>query len=525
MTKVQWEQRRMALRRQILTAAGLEPLAERRTKPRAEIFGKKAYNGFTVEKVLIETAPNYWLGASLFRPVAGGGKRPAIVSPHGHWRNGRAEQTADGNIPARAVMLARMGFVVLNYDMVGYNDTKQTPHAFGDPKEQLWNWGPMGLQLWNSIRAVDFLQSLPDVDPAKIGATGASGGATQTFLLTAVDDRIRWSAPVNMISGIMQGGSPCENGPGLRVDTFNVEIAATMAPRPMLMVAATGDWTKNTPKQEYPAMKRMYGLFDREALVESVQVNAPHNYNQTSREAVYDFFARRALGLEKGPKESDIPVFEKADLLSLEGRELPAGALDYAGVFKQFREGLPKVASRERLRSALLAEWPAKVEAEEAGGAFALSREGRGDRVTGRIIGGSGPAVVAVHPGGVAAAEADPEVKKLAAAGRKVILLEPFRAAPVPDKTKYFLTFQRSEAANRAQDILTVLRWQPGAEVLGLGDGAVWAAVAGAIAPKPPKMLGSVGSFSGTDEDWLRVFAAPGIQWAGGWRAVQALLK
>jgi hypothetical protein len=75
-------------------------------------------------------------------------------------------------------MLARMGFVVLNYDMVGYNDTKQTPHAFGEP---LWNWGPLGLQLWNSIRAVDYLVSLEDVDGGGLGRRGRRAGGRRRF--------------------------------------------------------------------------------------------------------------------------------------------------------------------------------------------------------------------------------------------------------------------------------------------------------------------------------------------------------
>ena len=516
-SRAQWEVRRQALRTQILTAAGLDPLPAKRAIPRAEIFGRKAYNGFTVEKVLIETAPNYWLGANLYRPITPG-RLPAILSPHGHWKDGRAEQTETGNIPARAVMLARMGFVVLNYDMVGYNDTKQTPHVFGDAREQLWNWGPLGLQLWNSIRATDFIQSLPDVDPARLGATGASGGATQTFLLTAVDDRIRWSAPVNMISGIMQGGSPCENAPGLRVETFNVEIGALMAPRPMLMVAATGDWTKNTPRQEFPAIKKIYALYDKEPLLESVQIDAPHNYNQASREAVYDFFARRVLGQEKGPKESDIPVFSKSDLLALDGRELPAGALNYAQVYEQYKRSLPHKPTRERLLAALHAEWPAKVESEETATAFALTREGRSDRVVGRLIAGRGAPVVVVHPKGTEAASTDATVKELIAKGRRVVLLEPYKAPPVSDKVRYYLTFQRSEAAERAQDILTVLRWldQKGekAELLGLEEAAVWTKVAGAMAPKAPKQLGSPAPLPQTDDEWLKSFPAPGIRWA-----------
>ena len=509
----QWEIRRKELQKQILTAAGLDPLPVKRAAPRAEIFGKTAHNGFTVEKVLIETAPNYWLGANLYRPLTPG-RHPAILSPHGHWKDGRAEQTQEANVPARAVMLARMGFVVLTYDMVGYNDTKQTSHGFGNETEQLWNWGPLGLQLWNSIRAVDFLQSQPDVDPARLGATGASGGATQTLLLTAVDDRIKWSAPVNMISGIMQGGSPCENAPGLRIGTFNVEIGSMSAPRPMLMVAATGDWTRNTPAEEYPAIKKIYSLYGKESAVEMVQFDAPHNYNQASREAVYDFFARKALGLPSGPKESDIPVFPKADLMSLEGRELPAGALTGAQVFAQFKANLTKGSTRERLLQTLHNEWPAQVEAEETATTFALTRVGRADRVEGRQFAGKGRTVIAIHPKGIRAAETDPKVMELIAKGRPVILLEPYKAPRMLLKPRHYLTFQRSEAAERTQDILTVLRWrdQKGEkpELLGLEEAGVWTKIAAAMTPKGTKPKG----LPATDEEWLKVFNAPGIRWA-----------
>src|SRR5438552_18547459 len=115
--------------------------------------------------------------------------------------------------------------------MAGYDDTMQTPREFGGPREQLWSFGSLGLQLWNSIRALDFLQSLPDVDPERIAMTGESGGCTQTFLLTAVDYRVTISVPVNMISGIMQGGGIGENAEGLRFETFNVEFWAMMNPR------------------------------------------------------------------------------------------------------------------------------------------------------------------------------------------------------------------------------------------------------------------------------------------------------
>ena len=119
--------------------------------------------------------------------------------------------------------------------MAGYNDTNQISHkGFGRSREEeLYGIGVMGLQLWNSIRGVDFLESLPDVDSKRIGCTGASGGGTQTFMLTAVDDRIKVSAPVNMVSAHMQGGCNCENQSHLRLDINNIEIAALMLVTPV----------------------------------------------------------------------------------------------------------------------------------------------------------------------------------------------------------------------------------------------------------------------------------------------------
>src|SRR4029078_9808324 len=154
-------------------------------------------------------------------------KSPGVLCPHGHWPHGRLEQSELGNIPARCIMLARMGCTVFAYDMVGYNDSKrQIDHRINTPALDLWGITSLHLQTWDSIRAIDFLQSLPEVDPNRIGVTGASGGGTQTFILTAVDDRVSVACPVNMISHSMQGGCVCENAPCLRIDTNNMEIGA-----------------------------------------------------------------------------------------------------------------------------------------------------------------------------------------------------------------------------------------------------------------------------------------------------------
>src|SRR5215510_9433561 len=325
-TLAEWQERREHLRKQVLSAAGLLPMLPKNDL-HPQIFGRIENRTYSVEKVLLETMPGYYLGGNLYRPLkpAPDGGFPAIASPHGHWVYGRLEHTDAASIPARCINFAQQGYVAFCYDMVGYNDTIQTPHDFATKRDEFWDFGPLSLQLWNSIRVVDFLQSLPGVNPAKIAATGASGGGTQTFLLAAVDDRVQFDAPVNMISTIMQGGSPCENAPNLRLDTFNVELGAIMAPRPMLMVAATGDWTRSTPREEFPAVHAIYELYDKAANVEMMHQDAPHNYNQAAREAVYRFFGKHVLGETDAAKfkERGIRVEKLQDMLALHNRKLP----------------------------------------------------------------------------------------------------------------------------------------------------------------------------------------------------------
>ena len=205
--------------------------------------------------------------------------------------------------PGRAINLARQGFVVFTYDMIGYNDSRQLPHTFGGQRESLWGLSLAGLQLWNSIRALDFLETLPlRATATRIGATGASGGGTQTFLLAAVDDRVTVAAPVNMISLHMQGGCLCENLPGLRLDTNNVEIAATIAPRPLLMVSATGDWThEHAGARVSRRCGSIYALFGaRGSRARACGSRRRTTTTATAREAMYAWMAR---WLQKAPAD------------------------------------------------------------------------------------------------------------------------------------------------------------------------------------------------------------------------------
>jgi dienelactone hydrolase len=541
-SRKQWEDRRTSLRQQILSAAGLLPMPLK-TPLRPKIVRRLAYRDYSVETVLIETLPGYYLGGNLYRPAGKTAPAPAVLLPHGHWKRGRLEDQPSYSVPALGINLARQGYVVFAYDMVGFNDTQQTSHSFGGWLEDLWSFHPMGLQLWNSIRALDYLQSLPDVDARRIAATGASGGGTQTFLLAAVDERVRYVAPVNMVSAHMQGGDPCEEAPNLRLDTFNVEIAAMIAPRPMLLVSSTHDWTSRTPIEEFPAIRHIYELYGVADKVQNAHIDAEHNYNRQSRESVYRFLAKSMRGAHPPSSLADVEVSlpEDEDLLAfpkLGARDLEG----YADVFQmwkitatlQSQSNADPAAQREALRYALAAEWPSPPEAVLDGNRIVLGRIGKGDRVEGYWRPGKGAPVLVVHPGGSNAALRTDVVEKLLQSGRPVLIVEPFvsNAARVRKQRfdDYFLSYNQTDSAERVQDILTGLAFlkdQSGGrpELIGLGDGGIWCVFAAAVAPVAIDVIADLNGFGGSDEDFRNRFFVPGIQRAGGLSAALKLVN
>jgi len=527
-TLSEWEAHKAHLRHQILVAAGLYPLPVK-APLNAQISGRIERAGYTIEKVVVETWPGYYLGGNLYRPAHPNGKVPAVLTPHGHWTYGRLENSENFSGPALGINLARQGYVAFAYDMTGYNDTMQTAHRFGTRTDQLWSFGPLALQLWNSTRALDFVESLPEVDRARLAVTGASGGGTQTMLLAAVDDRVSVDAPVNMVSFIMQGGCQCENAPGLRIGTSNVEIAAMMAPRPMLLVSATGDWTKNVPREEYPAIRSIYELYGHADKLAVVQYPAPHNFNRQSRESVYAFLNKHLLGGD-GQKKPEPAVTPEPllDMLVWQGRSLPANALNQQQIFEQWKAGARKrmaaLDASER-RQAMLdifhAEWPANVLGQRNGEAIVLSRPGRGDRVPGIWMDGNGPATLVVHPEGSDAALRDARVAELRQAGRAMLLIDVFQTGRAKVernlKGKFILTFNPSDDAYRVQDILTALEFLNNQHagtpsLLALGKAGAWARYAKAMAPVEVALTAEPGSCPVSDEDFLRNLFVPGVQ-------------
>ncbi len=293
-TAYDWKKRSELLKAQILKGAGLEKFPEK--CPLNPIIGDtRIYDGYQVQNVAFESLPGVFVTGSLYTPLNARENLPGILNTHGHWAElddyGRYRPDAQKRFAA----MARMGAMVFAYDMVGYGQLAQEygwVHKHPDA---------LKLQLWNSIRSVDFLLSM-GADANRIAITGASGGGTQAFLLTAVDDRIAVSVPVVQVSAHFFGGCVCESGmPVHKAENFqtnNVEIAACAAPRPMMLVSDGDDWTKNTPNVEFPHVQYIYGLFNKPELIEYVHLpDDKHGYDYNKRAAVYPFLAKH-LGLD-----------------------------------------------------------------------------------------------------------------------------------------------------------------------------------------------------------------------------------
>jgi len=348
----EWEPRRDFVRRQLVISQGLWPMPTK-TPLNAVIHGKIDQGDYTVEKVYFESAPGFFVTGNLYRPKNISGKVPAVVFPHGHWVDARFlnqsdkyvreeiatgqerfEQGGKSRFQSMCVQLARMGCVVWQIDALSDSDSKQfSPeviHKFAKQRPEMnrtEGWGlyspqaeanlqsVMGLQTLNSIRSIDFLLTLPEVDPTRLAVTGSSGGGTQTMLLAASDPRLALSYPVVMVSTAMQGGCSCENATLLRVNSGNVEIAALFAPKPQGMNTAN-DWTKEMATKGFPDLQKLYGLYGKKDFVTLQRgEHFPHNYNAVTRMGFYEVLNRHfKLGQPSPIVEKDYAPLPKERL-------------------------------------------------------------------------------------------------------------------------------------------------------------------------------------------------------------------
>lgn len=292
----EWEKRASKIREHIIKGAELENIpTEYREAPFNTIISeKKIMNGYSVQNIAIDGMPGHKITGNLYMPTELKDKNPVVVSPHGHWfapdNYGRFRPDAQKRFAA----FAKMGAIVFAYDMIGFGES--TSYSHKNPKA-------VQIQIFNSMRVLDYLLSLDYADKNNVAVTGASGGGTQTFLLSALDDRVKVSIPVVMVSAHFFGGCNCESGMPIHkaenYETNNVEIAALFAPKPMLLISDGADWTKNTPKVEYPYIKNIYSFFGAENNVENAHfADEVHDYGPSKRKAAYKFLAKHIDGMD-----------------------------------------------------------------------------------------------------------------------------------------------------------------------------------------------------------------------------------
>lgn len=568
----QWQSHADSVRQRILVGCGLDPMP-RKTPLKARVFGKIDRGDYTVEKVHFQSYPGFYVVGNLYRPKGKAGRIPAVICPHGHGAGGRLELSDDYCQPARAIGIARLGMIAFSYSMIGYNENTHIQHRFTpSPRQEMWAIGPGALQLWNSIRAVDFVTSLPDVDPDRIGCTGESGGGTQTFILSAVDPRIKVSAPVCMISAVMQGGCVCENGPLWRIDSNSVEIGALMAPRPMIMIAATGDWTKETMEHEYPFTRSIYCLYGAESNVKAWLQDAGHNYNTKSREHVYPWLQRFLLGdknagdvtsekpvdigsiddfiVYKTPPEDAIGVDELTEnLIAARKAQIDGFGIKSRASLHRYRR-----AFGPPLRACFAVTVPntEDIEVDDRGSAdlanyrvtkLVIGRKGVGDAIPALLFVPKKPdakasPVVVVHPEGKSALLADGApgelVKTLLAKGRTVLAIDTFLTGEADRdderlKQTFFTTFYRTDAAERVQDVITALayvksRGGQAIDLIGLAGCGLECLFARAFAGVAGSTAIDLGGFDASDEAFEGKFFVPCIRRVGDVRTAAALI-
>lgn len=553
-TKEEWLERREKLRTQMLVANGLWPMPEK-TPLKAVIHGKIERDGYTVEKVFFASYPGHYVTGNLYKPaqLAKGAKAPGVLFAHGHWQDARlsefSDEAAEADLKSGAEktresakyifqalcqQLARMGCVVFQYDMVGNSDSTQIKHRQGflDVEAELRLQSFMGLQTWNSVRSLDFLLSLPEVDPERIGMTGASGGGTQTFVLAAIDERVKVAFPAVMVSTGMQGGCACENCSYLRVGTNNIEMSALIAPRPLAMSGAN-DWTKFIEKDGLPQLKALYKLYDAEQNVAArTWIEFGHNYNQVAREYMYGWFNKHLkLGHREPVTESPfVPVPPKQLSVYDDNHPLPEDAVDAKGLRsyltkesdRQLQALLPKDAATlgkfrtvvgGALEAMITDRLPRPEEVEEIGTdrgteigttqvkMFVLTRKGAGEAV--RALGVlpadfSGNGIIWVHPEGAASVLKDgrftPEAQKVLDSKGAILAVEPLRVgAGAEAKTYpvnkgyagYTFGYNRPLLAERVHDILTAVAFAQQhrdkvktIHLAGFGKAGPWVALA-----------------------------------------------
>ena len=326
-----WRGRKDSLKKCFLSALRLTTIPPRPSS-QPVVTALRKFKDYTVQNIALETMPGVYVCGSLYRPIKYKGKIPVILNPDGHFSKGRYRDDCQ----YRCAALATMGAMAFSYDLFGWEGESVLQIDPTDHRRSL----VQSIQVLNTERILDYLLSLNEADASRVAITGASGGGSQTMLMTAIDDRIQLSVPVAMLSSYHSGGCPCVSGMGVHLcggGTNNAEIASMAAPRPMLVVSDGGDWTQHVPENEFPFLQRIYGFYGKKDLVENVHLPGEgHDYGFSKRKAMYQFIAKHfGLNLDriknkKGAIDESPIVIENENVLKVfgeKGERLPANAV------------------------------------------------------------------------------------------------------------------------------------------------------------------------------------------------------
>lgn len=354
----EWEKRKVGLRSCFLEAAQLDYLpASPGTAPIRANFRKM--NGYTVENLAIELLPGVWVNGSLYKPEKYKGKIPVVLHPQGHWDKHRYRPDCQYTSAA----IAKMGAMLFNYDMFAWGEST-LQFKYETHRSSL----ALTMQLLAGKRILDHLLSQKDADTSRVAIVGGSGGGTQTVFITAIDERIKVSAPVVNLSSYFYGGCPCESGAnvhGCMGRTDNLELAAMAAPQPQLVVSDGGDWTDRMPEHDFLYLKKMYGWYGKENNVENVHLpTEKHDFGFNKRKAVYEFFAKYLRLNLKQIQVADGSIVDTSITIEPEnafyvfgdkGEKLPAHAVKgFENLEKLFVDEIQKAKNNQRYKIGLI---------------------------------------------------------------------------------------------------------------------------------------------------------------------------
>ncbi len=357
-TVEEWEKRKAELIPCIREALQLTHLpALPNNKP--IITPVRKFDGYTVENIAIEILPGLWINGSLYKPAKYKGKIPVILNPDGHWE----KQRYRADCQYRCAAFAKMGAMAFSYDLFAWGESL-LQFKTEDHRRSL----SMTIQALGSIRILDYLLAQKDADTNRVAITGGSGAGSHTVLMTALDDRIKVSAPVVAISSYFYGGCPCESGMDIHScggRTDNVEIAAMAAPRPQLLISDGGDWTDKMPEHDFPYLQKMYSWYGKKEDVQNVHLpNDKHDFGITKRIPLYNFMAKylhlniKAIQNDSGQIDETKITIEPEQAMYVfgdKGEKLPAHAIHgFENLEKVFNEEIQKAKTNQRYKIGLI---------------------------------------------------------------------------------------------------------------------------------------------------------------------------